>query len=1117
VFDVRRIVIFNRWKSINIYGGSATGGTEGARIAGCIVTLKNHWNETISSYTLTTAAPFYSIPVTLATVSALPSAAATPSNSATPSLTPGVDASPTGSPSISASPMPTGVTGLAAALRVSSLGGPAPMPLVELWAFNTFGRLVSAAAAFATTSATGGSVENPDAAIDLCGDGYVYGGVPACPWYETTGTSPGSVTVTFASPTELSTIWLANRMPSPFNARIVNARALLEVLDAGGNTLFAWNVTSSASYSTFTLSPGVWPLMPDLSVDFQTSPDNQANLVRYITINGCASTSTCYVHFRELACFDDTFNNVCAGKPTFGSSQYAGDIGAGGFYYSASGVNMAIGDLDAGQGDLTHSINAGPTANWGVDLGGVYNVRRLVLWNRGALATAARLSGATLRLLNAFNATVGQITLTDRMVQSYAVTLFPPTTTPTPTQTPSGTATSTGSPTGSPSQTATGTATLSPGAAASSTASSSFTASNTGTSSRTPSTTPTPSGTTLSPQAGSVRITVSQNINLNFIEMIVINTAGAVISHPSTGAVATSSSVYSTATPPLRGQDLIIDPFSGTNVSNLFHTVSAALATEWWQVTFTPQDVARVIFVNRGDGTNLNQRVVLGLGQITLTAHNGTQLGRFTPNGNLVQPWDLAPLPASTSPDPSAPGQTETQSQLLKARYLVILVPIGGFYSFREVQVLDAGLNIISHLKNATLLDNGQGDGTAPSGTNGVFSYDVNSLVPSASNDLVVINASGLSDMGEYRLDLGGLYGAADLTGVWLFNNRYRMPAANSGIRIEFQNMFEQTVFNYSLGANRGAEFVNVATFGGLYPGSDSPSPSQTPSNTGSPSNTRSSTASPSTTASSTRTQTSTGTPSRTGTSSVSATASLTASPSATLSSGASPSVTPSPAPTNPVALRISVSLNQCLNFNEVLVFDTTGRLISSNASGATVAFNVPAYSSTLNVWQGNDFCFDLAATGGPVAPCQLAHAQCNASGMSGAPDGVTTYTLTFAPTDEWPGGLPQAVGSVVYVNRVDTTTVANMNRILVGRGNMTLLRVDGSVAADVQLGSNQSTTLTVAPITLPPVPHPDTDPSVTEDDKQNKVRYVQLNSTSTQYLHFKVSAAGLGGRRCWG
>jgi hypothetical protein len=1093
---VRRVVIMNRWKSSYIYGGSSTGATEGPRIAGAVLTLKNHWGETINSYTLSTAAPFYSIPVSLpgagVSPSAVPSPALTPSTTPTGSVAPGAEASTTASPSTTATPVASGAAGLAAALRLSSAGGPAPLPLVELWAFTPAGRLVSATAAFSTATSSGPATENAGAAVDLCGDGYVYAGVPACGWYESADTGPASWTVTFAAPSQLSTIWLANRAAAPYNGRLAASRALLEVLDGAGAVLAAWNLTSSASYSTFSLAPGAWPVMPDLSVDFQTSPANQASLVRYITVSGCPSATDCpFLHFRELACFDDVFNNVCAGKTTFNVAQYYNDIGAGGFYYPSSGVNMVLGDLDATYGDLTCSAVGGPSALWGVDLGGVYNIRQVVVFNRGPAANAARLNNSTLRLLNAFNATVGQVTLSNRMVQSYPVTLFPPTATQTPSQTPTPTATPTGSGTGSPSQTAVPTASLSPGAAPSVTPSSSSTGSNTATPSGTPPVTPSPTPSPLSPLASVVRIQLYQPINLNFIEMIVISKTGAVISHPSVGGVATASSVYAANTPPVRGQDLVVDPLGGTNVSILFHTASTPGPSEWWQVAFPPTDVARVIFVNRGDGTNLNQRVVLGQGVITVAAANGTQLGRYVPNGNLVQPYDLAPLPAvAGSPDPADPGQTDTQAQLSKARYLVITVPAGVVYFFREVQLLDANLTVVSHGKSATVADNGAGAATAASGSNGLYTYDVDSLVPSASNDVVVVNATGLATPAEYRLDLGGLYGAADLAGVWLWHHRFRLPPA--GVRVELQNFYAQTVFGTAVSTSRGAEWLHIASLGGLVPGSFSASPSQTATNTASSSATR--------------------TPSRTPTSSLTATASPTASPSATLSSGASPSVTPSPAPTNPVAARITLGGAQCLNFNELLVFSTSGQLISSNVSGATVALNVPAYSSALNEFQGNDNCFDTSATGVTMAPCALCHGACNASGLSGAPGGVTTYTVTFAPTPEWPGGLPQPVGSVIFVNRMESGSPSNSARITVGRGNVSLLRVDGSEAASAPLSSGSATTLQVANITLPPVPNPDSDPSVTEEDKQLKVRYVRVATTGSNYLHFKVSAKRAAG-----
>lgn len=205
---------------------------------------------------------------------------------------------------------------------------------------------------------------------------------------------------------------------------------------------------------------------------------------------------------------------------------------------------------------------------------------------------------------------------------------------------------------------------------------------------------------------------------------------------------------------------------------------------------------------------------------------------RTFPTADFVQVFDLAPLPNSLPP----PVDNSNAGLLTKARYLVIYVQPGAFYSFREVQVLGADLQIVSQGRSATVEDNGQGDGTASAGTNGVITYDVNSLVPNATNDLVLVNASGLTQPAKFTIDLGGLFGAADLAGVWVWHNRFRLPPA--GTRVEFVTTAGLTVFNASFGTNRGAEWINLPVLGGFYAPSDSPSPSVSPSNTPSSSQT---------------------------------------------------------------------------------------------------------------------------------------------------------------------------------------------------------------------------------------------------------------------------------------
>jgi hypothetical protein len=159
----------------------------------------------------------------------------------------------------------------------------------------------------------------------------------------------------------------------------------------------------------------------------------------------------------------------------------------------------------------------------------------------------------------------------------------------TPSGTPPGTRTS--SPTASPS------ATLSAGAAPSSTPSGSTTGSNTRSASATPSQTPSPTGSALLPLPASVRVQLSQPIDLNIVELLVVGRSGRVISSPVNGGVATSSSVAGTGGTADRGVDLLCNATSpAADPASEVHT--GASGSEWFQVSFPPQDVAKVILVN---------------------------------------------------------------------------------------------------------------------------------------------------------------------------------------------------------------------------------------------------------------------------------------------------------------------------------------------------------------------------------------------------------------------------------------------------------------------------------------------------------------------------------------
>ena len=75
------------------------------------------------------------------------------------------------------------------------------------------------------------------------------------------------------------------------------------------------------------------------------------------------------------------------------------------------------------------------------------------------------------------------------------------------------------------------------------------------------------------------------------------NRAGRIVSHASNGGSVSASSIYSsTVGNPLRGIDLIVDPLSANN-TNLVHTLGTT-TNEWFQVSFPPQEISRVVFVN---------------------------------------------------------------------------------------------------------------------------------------------------------------------------------------------------------------------------------------------------------------------------------------------------------------------------------------------------------------------------------------------------------------------------------------------------------------------------------------------------------------------------------------
>jgi hypothetical protein len=100
VYNVSNVVIFNRWLSQNLLGtgGSITGGTVGPRLQYAVVSLRNHYNDTLWSYNLSAVGPMYRIAV------AVPSATSTSTPSPSPTASASATTSASSSPATNSTP-----------------------------------------------------------------------------------------------------------------------------------------------------------------------------------------------------------------------------------------------------------------------------------------------------------------------------------------------------------------------------------------------------------------------------------------------------------------------------------------------------------------------------------------------------------------------------------------------------------------------------------------------------------------------------------------------------------------------------------------------------------------------------------------------------------------------------------------------------------------------------------------------------------------------------------------------------------------------------------------------------------------------------------------------------
>ena len=924
VYNVTKIIFFNRFPLTN---PSTTGQALGAKIAGATMTYLNGNGNYVNSYIITG------------------------------NMIQSIDVDQT-----------AGAYQVALSTNVAGAGG--ILNFVELFAFTSTGQNVAAAALGATSVWSTGTqyAGPPNAALntyanDLFTDPYLAFNNNAAPMKIAATSSAGTWLVTFpvtnsllypfGEPSPIASVVIINRVDQP-------ALNLYQRINGAAVTLYAANfsvlstatlTTSLTSATAFTVNfpnyAQAGPIYPNSSLAqqsvtaLQASPINQATYVRYIQI--AAAPSQC-LYFRELYAFDNTWTNVAFFKPTTqgsGASTLASytDPLQGFTSYASYGTDGII-DMDNPAGNMVN-LPCDGSAWWQVDLGGVYNLQRIIFWNRypynasGAPSVyASQANGAQMIFLNGNGVNVGVTTLTGDAIQSIPVVLtratpsFTGTAATTPSQT--GTGTITTSPSSTPSASATPTSSLSNGASPSATAAPSV-ASNSPSMSSAPtppavaasaSAAPTP----LSPLSASVVVSTNGGLTagrgawgcLQFFETFVFSPTWTLLSAPagvaaSRGASATmtttSQSLFSTYGAQL-GNNLYVDL---TGETGLVHSGCSTAGDVWTLALGAPSVVGAIYFVNRGtaNGPN-NVAITNGSGVVTVKSQQGVSIatavltsatvttvtngmGPFTWGSAAVRAtgWnaygDAGPTAAAyntpgfatPASSPSYPDPSDPWQASLQAQTFAVryvTVVAPLFLNFRELFILDSNMVNVAFLKNASLV------------STAMFSNDPVPYTPSMGCDGIIdfdANYGNMVFAGPQRIptwtvDLGGVYNVS----YFIFFNRVSSGlgggyAANSaGATISFYNAFGALVGSNTLVGNP-IETQPVVLF------APSNSPTQTPSSgaTHTPSHTSAPTS-----------PVATVTPSMTPSSSPSAstTPSQSATPSASLSNGASPSVSTS-------------------------------------------------------------------------------------------------------------------------------------------------------------------------------------------------------------------------------
>ena len=785
--------------------------------------------------------------------------------------------------------------------------------------------------------------------------------------------------------------------------------------------------------------------------------------------------------------------------------------------FPCTNVNNGVIQMDTDPGDMYHSLQsatAGDTYAL-IDLGGMYHVTAVVVYNRiGCTVTTSlsicttnllgRMTGASIAFLNAASATLATVSIsTGTAIMTYNVTL--PTPTPTPSNTPSSTKT--------PPVTPSSTAALSVGAAPS----------NTPTPSGTPTPTGTPTVTPFAPYPNRMFI-ASQNGNcLNFIEVFVFTSTGQNVAASAIGGVATLSTTYG-SNYAYYGNDMYADPPTAVS-NNWFVNGGCASGGDVWRLSFPPATgypsglpvpISSVVFVNRQDSTGNAVRITAGLGYLQLVDPNGTMTAQRTfTSAQTVSVFTFNDAQTAAIYPSNTAFQSAELNKRKFVRYVTITsVPLQCLY-FRELYVFDTTYTNVALFKPVTgsapwFVDPATGsNSTLSMGNDGVIDMD------NAAGNMANFPCDG---SGWWRVDLGGVYNLSSLVFFNRYPGVYGVGGSGFGLtalgaQVTYSNYYGDYIGGATLTGNM-IQTVAVVTVPPTPSITATPSSTSTPSNsdtasgsasesttgTGSPSITPSNTASPSASISSGAVPSDTASPSFS--ISVSGTSSLTLSstPSYTTTSSPTASVTATTLSLLPGKARITTTggFYGTLRFFELFVFSPTMQLLSASVNGG-VASSSSVYQSIPFLYGpafGNDMLADVSVNETGLVEC------------AGAAAGDWWEVA-------WPTG--SHVSLIYFVNR-GTNNGANFNQqITNGTGTVTVYSQAGAPLASALLTSATVTTVAsgvlgpagvVAQGLSPPVgpgyPNPADPWQASFAAQKYAVRYINLTASPNNFLHFR-------------